>query len=140
MIESSFSFDRDTISGVLMIGQSNMAGHGEFGEVEPILNDRYFMLRKGRRRSTASSQGEALLVLLELCPKKGKTTHGGFSLLMPLFQRNKLIAVLLSILLSSRAFVAVYSYIGSDSSERSNFMILDLTFFIVNIYFFERLI
>ena len=32
----------------LMIGQSNMAGRGDFGEVEPIDNPRCFMLRMGR--------------------------------------------------------------------------------------------
>ena len=32
----------------LMIGQSNMAGRGDFGEVEPIRNPRCFMLRNGR--------------------------------------------------------------------------------------------
>lgn len=32
----------------LMIGQSNMAGRGDFGEVPPIKNDMCFMLRMGR--------------------------------------------------------------------------------------------
>ena len=32
----------------LMIGQSNMAGRGNFGEVEDIINQRCFMLRNGR--------------------------------------------------------------------------------------------
>jgi hypothetical protein len=32
----------------LMMGQSNMAGRGNFGEVEPISNKRTFMLRNGK--------------------------------------------------------------------------------------------
>ena len=32
----------------LLIGQSNMAGRGDFGEVEPIKNPLCFMLRNGR--------------------------------------------------------------------------------------------
>ena len=32
----------------LMIGQSNMAGRGDFGEVPEIVNDKCFMLRMGR--------------------------------------------------------------------------------------------
>ena len=32
----------------LMIGQSNMAGRGDFGEVPPIVNKQTFMLRNGR--------------------------------------------------------------------------------------------
>lgn len=35
------------IESFLMIGQSNMAGRGEFGEVEAIENDNCFMLRMG---------------------------------------------------------------------------------------------
>ena len=36
------------ISAFLMIGQSNMAGRGEFSEVEPISNKLCYMLRMGR--------------------------------------------------------------------------------------------
>ena len=36
------------ISSFLLIGQSNMAGRGDFGEVEPIDNPDCFMLRMGR--------------------------------------------------------------------------------------------
>ncbi len=39
------------IHSVLLIGQSNMAGRGFAGEVEPIQNDRIFVLRNGRWRS-----------------------------------------------------------------------------------------
>ena len=36
------------VSSVLMIGQSNMAGRGDFGEVKPIRNPMCYMLRMGR--------------------------------------------------------------------------------------------
>ena len=36
------------IISFLMIGQSNMAGRGDFGQVPPIENDKCFMLRMGR--------------------------------------------------------------------------------------------
>ncbi len=36
------------MTSFLMIGQSNMAGRGDFGVVPPIENDRCFMLRMGR--------------------------------------------------------------------------------------------
>ncbi len=36
------------ITSFLMIGQSNMAGRGDFGEVPPIENEVCFMLRNGR--------------------------------------------------------------------------------------------
>ncbi len=35
------------IDSILMIGQSNMAGRGDFGEVAPIKNDLCYMLRMG---------------------------------------------------------------------------------------------
>ena len=35
------------VDAFLMIGQSNMAGRGDFGEVPEILNDKCFMLRNG---------------------------------------------------------------------------------------------
>jgi len=38
----------ERLRSFLMIGQSNMAGRGEFGEVPPIENDKCFMLRMGR--------------------------------------------------------------------------------------------
>ena len=38
----------EKICSFLMIGQSNMAGRGDFGEVEPISNNKCFMLRMGR--------------------------------------------------------------------------------------------
>ncbi len=47
MINSGIS-QKEKIHSFLMIGQSNMAGRGEFGEVEPIYNDQCFMLRMGR--------------------------------------------------------------------------------------------
>ncbi len=39
------------IRSFLMIGQSNMAGRGRIGEVEPIINDNCFMVRNGRFQS-----------------------------------------------------------------------------------------
>lgn len=39
---------KEKICSFLMIGQSNMAGRGDFGEVEPIQNNKCFMLRMGR--------------------------------------------------------------------------------------------
>ena len=36
------------ITSFLMVGQSNMAGRGNLDEVEPIKNDRLYMLRMGR--------------------------------------------------------------------------------------------
>ena len=36
------------IKSFLMIGQSNMAGRGDFSDVEPILNEHCYMLRMGR--------------------------------------------------------------------------------------------
>lgn len=38
----------EQIRSFLMIGQSNMAGRGEFSDVEPIVNPRCHMLRMGR--------------------------------------------------------------------------------------------
>lgn len=40
--------DDKQIKSFLMIGQSNMAGRGEFADVEQIKNDRCYMLRMGR--------------------------------------------------------------------------------------------
>lgn len=36
------------MKSILMLGQSNMAGRGDFGEVTPLRNNRCFMLRSGR--------------------------------------------------------------------------------------------
>lgn len=36
------------VNAFLMIGQSNMAGRGEFCDVEPISNKQCLMLRMGR--------------------------------------------------------------------------------------------
>ena len=36
------------MTSFLLIGQSNMAGRGEFGEVPKIKNPKCFMLRNGR--------------------------------------------------------------------------------------------
>ena len=48
MIVDGLGKDLDSITSFLMIGQSNMAGRGDFGEVEPISNPMCYMLRMGR--------------------------------------------------------------------------------------------
>ena len=48
MIVDGSGKDLDSITSFLMIGQSNMAGRGDFGEVEPISNPMCYMLRMGR--------------------------------------------------------------------------------------------
>lgn len=48
MITDGLSEKANNITSFLMIGQSNMAGRGNFGEVEPINNPLCYMLRMGR--------------------------------------------------------------------------------------------
>lgn len=48
MINDGIAKTENEITSFLMIGQSNMAGRGEFGEVEPINSEDCFMLRMGR--------------------------------------------------------------------------------------------
>ncbi len=48
MIKDGISKTDKKIVSFLMVGQSNMAGRGDFGEVEPIDNNKCFMLRMGR--------------------------------------------------------------------------------------------
>ncbi|MBQ9802642.1 MAG: sialate O-acetylesterase [Clostridia bacterium] len=47
-IRDGIGHQEDEICSFLLIGQSNMAGRGEFGEVAPIDNPRCYMLRMGR--------------------------------------------------------------------------------------------
>ncbi len=47
-IKDGLDLQNEEIHSFLMIGQSNMAGRGEFGDVPPIENERCFMLRMGR--------------------------------------------------------------------------------------------
>ncbi|MBQ8409597.1 MAG: sialate O-acetylesterase [Clostridia bacterium] len=47
-IQDGINEQQEQIQSFLMIGQSNMAGRGEFGEVEPIRNRLCYMLRMGR--------------------------------------------------------------------------------------------
>lgn len=47
-INDGISKEDNQIRSFLMIGQSNMAGRGEFADVEQIKNDRCYMLRMGR--------------------------------------------------------------------------------------------
>ena len=48
MINDGITKNDNEFISFLMIGQSNMAGRGDFGEVEPIVNKNCFMLRMGR--------------------------------------------------------------------------------------------
>lgn len=48
MIKDGLQTQNEKICSFLMIGQSNMAGRGEFGDVPSIENDACFMLRMGR--------------------------------------------------------------------------------------------
>ena len=48
MIRDGLDKVENQIISFLMIGQSNMAGRGDFGEVEPIENEKCYMLRMGR--------------------------------------------------------------------------------------------
>lgn len=48
MIKDGVTSEGSKIQSFLMIGQSNMAGRGNIGDVEPINNRRCFMLRMGR--------------------------------------------------------------------------------------------
>ena len=47
-IADGINMEDNSIRSFLMIGQSNMAGRGDFGEVEEIKNPNCFMLRMGR--------------------------------------------------------------------------------------------
>lgn len=47
-MNDGISVDNKEIVSFLMIGQSNMAGRGDFGEVPPIENKNCYMLRMGR--------------------------------------------------------------------------------------------
>ena len=48
IIKDGIAKDDKQITSFLMIGQSNMSGRGDFGEVDRIINDKCFMLRMGR--------------------------------------------------------------------------------------------
>ena len=48
MIQDGIHTENQKITSILMIGQSNMAGRGDFGQVPEIQNDRCYMLRMGR--------------------------------------------------------------------------------------------
>jgi len=53
MIKDGMTLKESKIQSFLMIGQSNMAGRGNIGDVEPIDNNRCFMLRMGRWQKMA---------------------------------------------------------------------------------------
>lgn len=48
MINDGIHINKYTVGSVLMLGQSNMAGRGDLGEVKPIRNPLCYMLRMGR--------------------------------------------------------------------------------------------
>lgn len=48
MIQDGIYMNQDTMSSILMVGQSNMAGRGDLGQVKPIRNLLCYMLRMGR--------------------------------------------------------------------------------------------
>ena len=48
MIQDGIQTDETAVSSILMLGQSNMAGRGDIGQVKPIRNPLCYMLRMGR--------------------------------------------------------------------------------------------
>ena len=48
IIKDGLQATKGEIRSFLLIGQSNMAGRGEFADVEPIVNEKCYMLRMGR--------------------------------------------------------------------------------------------
>jgi hypothetical protein len=48
MILDGISYSSDQMISFLMVGQSNMSGRGDLCEVEPILNEKCFVMRMGR--------------------------------------------------------------------------------------------
>ena len=48
MIHDGIEQSGALLDSVLMLGQSNMAGRGDFGQVKPIRNPMCYMLRMGR--------------------------------------------------------------------------------------------
>jgi hypothetical protein len=58
---------KENIHSFLMIGQSNMAGRGNFGEVPPIQNDRCFMLRMGRWQAMSEPINPDRAIFRENC-------------------------------------------------------------------------
>ena len=48
MIRDGIQKAEHTVTSFLMVGQSNMAGRGAVGDVEPIINPLCYMLRMGR--------------------------------------------------------------------------------------------
>ena len=48
MINDGIHYNDTLVDSILMLGQSNMAGRGDFGQVKPIRNPLCYMLRMGR--------------------------------------------------------------------------------------------
>ena len=64
---------KEKINSFLMVGQSNMAGRGDFGEVESIKNPNCFMLRMGRWQNMSEPINPDRSVF-------GKGVHSGINL------------------------------------------------------------
>jgi len=64
---------KEKILSILMIGQSNMAGRGDFGQVEPIHNKNCYMLRMGRWQVMSEPINPDRAIF-------GKSFHSGISL------------------------------------------------------------
>ena len=73
IIQDGLQKEEGLIRSFLMIGQSNMAGRGEFGDVEPIKNKNCFMLRMGRWQKMSEPINPDRSVF-------GKKMHSGISL------------------------------------------------------------
>lgn len=72
-LQDGLKLDDGVIRSFLMIGQSNMAGRGEFDEVEPIKNKNCLMLRMGRWQTMSEPINPDRRVL-------GKKNHSGIGL------------------------------------------------------------
>lgn len=65
--------NESSVDSFLMMGQSNMAGRGDFGEVEEIQNDKCYMLRMGRWQPMSEPVNPDRRIF-------GKDFHSGISL------------------------------------------------------------
>ena len=73
IIRDGLQEENGVIRSFLMIGQSNMAGRGEFSDVEPINNKSCFMLRMGRWQKMSEPINPDRAIF-------GKKLHSGTSL------------------------------------------------------------
>lgn len=73
IIQDGLQKEEGIVRSFLMIGQSNMAGRGDFGDVEPIKNKNCLMLRMGRWQKMSEPINPDRSVF-------GKRMHSGISL------------------------------------------------------------